>query len=434
MNPLLDSTGASKPDDESRGLFECFAQADCVRLYRHLHNDNGPTEYIIAFNDAKGAKCYKRAKKLVAVAIPWSLQSTAGKSKKPCAFTPYAGNARGESRWGALDFDAHDGNTERARKFAFAALDYLRAHTTFFLLLEDSGSGGYHVWCIAEEWVPAAEWHGLMQRVADAIGAPVQDGICELRPKSADAKTGSEAYGLRAPGTLNPGTGQCSRIVWHNLDPLVQSLADKEGIQTQREKEKRKSFSILGEVPAEEAPSLYRGSGDEWRWRFAITKPATRHGQLRDLTGHIFFQSGRAVAEANAREQNREKTVSTRASEADHLGEFAELWADSIKTWLAELNDAERCKLDVLATEHERDAFRILRGWQRMARARGEADFAAAAENLGARLGITRNGASGIIRKFMGLGILKRTRNYIPKQLPARYAWLLDVGAPEQPL
>src|SRR5690349_20030431 len=78
-------------------------------LCQHLHNDNGPTAYVMGFRK-DGIKTYVRAKtKRAAQAISWSWSTIVGKGKSKLAFLPSSTNESRHSRWGGMDFDAHNG-------------------------------------------------------------------------------------------------------------------------------------------------------------------------------------------------------------------------------------------------------------------------------------------------------------------------------------
>ena len=55
------------------------------------------------------------------------------------------GTRLGQSRWAAIDFDAHDGGAARAKTFAIAAFEVLHRRADFYLILATSGSQGWHL-------------------------------------------------------------------------------------------------------------------------------------------------------------------------------------------------------------------------------------------------------------------------------------------------
>ena len=93
-------------------------------------------------------------------------------------------------------------------------------------MLCDSGRG-YHVFIFADEPRPVAEWVALLKDAADVIGAPIQDGVCELFPneKTAEQEVGKP---IRVPGSLNPATGEAEKILAFTIEPLIARLAEQD--------------------------------------------------------------------------------------------------------------------------------------------------------------------------------------------------------------
>ena len=81
----------------------------------------------------------------MARAISWSWQSISGSPKSRRAFVPCSTNERQQSRWGGLDFDAHNGELDRARELSLAAFRLLLNAAGLAVILEMSGSGGWHI-------------------------------------------------------------------------------------------------------------------------------------------------------------------------------------------------------------------------------------------------------------------------------------------------
>ncbi len=133
----------------------------------------------MGFQDDKGCKKYVRSKNVhVERAISWAWGSITGFSKRRIAFVPYSTNDQQESRWGGLDFDAHNGESDRARELALAAFRVLLNAPDLAVILETSGSGGWHVWGVSLEFHPTAEWVRLLKQVVALIGTTVAAGLC----------------------------------------------------------------------------------------------------------------------------------------------------------------------------------------------------------------------------------------------------------------
>ena len=159
--------------------------------------------------------------------------------------------------------------------------------------------------------------------------------------------------------------------------------------------------------------------------KFEIKDSNTRNDQLAALTGDAFHQLGVAVARQTARAQFQRKSVSTEASEQEHMTSFEILWAGMVESWKSCLSISERDFCARLETENERDAFRIVRSYARKAEQDGAADFPIVRDNLASRLGITGKGAAGIRDKLARLGAISKTANYVQNKFAARFKWLL---------
>ena len=390
-----------------------WTRAEWTGICRHLHNENGDFRFVMGFRK-HGLKQYVRSKRVTMNrAIDWGWTSILGKAKTPMAFVPYSTNNRKQSRWGAMDFDAHEGEHERARSFAFAAFQELIKHTGFFVILETSGAG-WHVWAVSQDFQPVGRWVKLLKAIAQAIGAPIRDGVCEIFPPDTLPENSEFGLGMRAPGSWNPGTESANLIFFHNLQNL-ENAQDSACRLTDKEK---KYLSI----PPTGAPAgLYRAWIDKWKRNFSITSRSTRNGKLCGLVGEIFHQVGHEMARRIVEEQFRSKTVATVATLPQHMESFTELWTGLHRRWLADLDPAERTRFDSLHTENLRDAFRIVRSYWRLAGERGEADFGIAAADLGNRLGVSLQTACQIRKGLADSGAIEQTAPYQPNRQPAHY-------------
>ncbi len=212
---------------------------------------------MLARRDEDGVKSYKKAKRFPAGrAIPWAWQTITGTAKTKAAFVPYSWNKeKSASRWAALDFDSHDGDAERAQRLAFAAFQQL-IDTDFFVMLETSGSGGWHVWLVAQDFRPVNDWIRLLKKVTRSIGVLPTSGLCEIFPP--DSICRNIGKGLPAPGSWNPSTDTFSEILYHNLDPLLDRLS-----KSAPEKQKPR-FSSKTESPVK-SHSPFCGEGSTRR-------------------------------------------------------------------------------------------------------------------------------------------------------------------------
>lgn len=398
-----------------------WTRSEWTALCEHLHNGNGTTHFVMGFRDADGCKKYVRSKRLTAArAISWSWQSISGLPKSRLAFVPYSTNERQQSRWGGLDFDAHNGESDRARELSLAAFRLLLNAPGLAVILETSGSGGWHVWAISPDFHDTREWIRLLKSVAGKIGVPVVSGVCEIFPP--DSLPSRFGKGMRAPGCWNPGTDTHSEIVLENCRTSLESVLSGKsktaplncnGLESHfPDTKKETSFSF----------SLYHEG--ELLQRLGITATGTRNGKLASLVGEMFHQVGRDMAQRLASAQFRTKTAATKADETGHMDSFEKLWTGLASIWTATLSAAEREIFNRLETENERDAFRIVRSYARKADQDGAADFPIVRDSLAARLGVTGKGAAGIRDKLARLGVIVKTADYVPNKFAARFCWL----------
>ncbi len=403
-----------------------WTRSELAALYEHLHNGNDTTHFVMGFRDKDGCKKYVRSKKLpVHRAISWACSSIASLPKSRLAFVPYSTNDRQQSRWGGMDFDAHqEGQADRARELAFAAFRVLLNVPDVAVILESSGSGGWHVWAISPDFHPTGEWVRLLKSVVATIGTVIVSGVCEIFPP--DSLTSRFGKGMRAPGCWNPGTDTCSQIVWENCRTSLESVLsgkfktaplNSNELETDfPDTKKETSFSV----------SLYREG--ELLNKLGISATGTRNGKLADLVGEVFYQVGRNMARRLASAQFQTKTAATKATESEHLESFENLWAGLHDKWMAALSAPERDIFLRLETDNERDAFRILRSYARKAELDGAADFPIVRDNFAERLGITGKGAAWIRDKLARLGAIEKTVEYIPNKSSARFKWLQAIS------
>lgn len=402
-----------------------WSRAEFTSLCEHLHNDNPPMQFVMGFRGNDGCKKYVRSKTLQvdrAISWAWSSITTPSKARK-LAFVPYSTNDRRQSRWGGMDFDAHqEGQADRARQLALAAFRVLLNAPDLCIVLETTGSGGWHVWAISKDFHGIDEWIRLLKSVANTIGAPITHGVCEIFPP--DTLPSRFGKGMRAPGCYNPGTESCSEILWENtrssLEPVLSGNPKPRPLTCR---------GLQSEFPDKEknflSPSPYRLK--EFLNKLGITTASTRNGKLASLVGEVFYQIGHAVARRLAEIQFRAATVKPKATEGEHLESFEKLWSGLNGTWTATLSTAEREILMRLETENQRDAFRIVRSFARKAKQDRVADFPIVRDSLAARLGITGKGAGKIRDKLCALGAIGKTAEYVPNKFAARFKWLHEI-------
>jgi hypothetical protein len=390
-------------------------------------NRNELNFFLIPYREEDGAAHFAKAKKVRAdKRAAWAWDQITGRAKNPASIGFYPRNRENQSRWAAIDFDAHDDDGARARELALTAFQLLYRHPQLFVVLCTSGGGGWHLFVFSRDFHPVEDWIKLLKQAATIIGANIRKGECEIFPSDSRGQIG---YGIRAPGTWNPKHDTFSLIAYENVAPLL--FAYRPPLPTRAERERKRVSLSSRSNNGEEGHFLtyrgkgpvYRGEFDKWQTSFAITAPRTRHEKLKELVCHIFRQVSREMAQQNAELQYCEKTVQTKATLAEHLSEFEDLW-DWLETqWLVELSESEHEKFDDLKMDSkDRDAFRIIRNFARLVND-AEDDFRIVADHLAKRLAVTLQTACNIRRRFCGAGILVQTAPHTPQRFSARFRW-----------
>jgi hypothetical protein len=395
-----------------------FTSRQFFAICAHMLNENPANFFLMPYQDKESQPQYAKAFKAnVTKRVAWAWDTITGKAQSPASIAFYPTNADRKSRWAAIDFDAHDGNAARARDFALKAFAILYQQPQLFVCLAtsagDAEHSGFHLFLFSCELHPCEDWTRLLKQVCAQIGAPIEDGICEIFPN----EFRGIGKALRAFGTWNPKTNDCGLILHETLTQCVTALPygrERDGI----------ALSVLCELPGEKGVSsqsseFFRGEHGEWRTLVAITAPSTRHQKLIKLIGTAFFQCGQAVARKNAEIQYREATPPPNATLQEHLDEFDQAWSGMEREWRSKLSRTERDKRESLTTQREREGFRIVRNWSQTANA---GEFKIRCQSLGDRLGILK-GASKLRQKFCELGILKQTSPYVANRYCARFRW-----------
>jgi hypothetical protein len=360
----------------------------------------------------------------------WAWDTIIGKAKTKTSIGFYPSNENQMTRWGAIDFDAHNGEYERARTLSLAAFQLLLKHPQLYLVLCTSGGGGFHLFIFTPELYPVRDWIVLLKQVCQWIGAEIADGCCEIFPNER-AESQPVGKGIRAPGTFNPKTGDCSLIEAETITPLLGFLPRTwfGGVgkvncrfhRNGRELSLHKSINTyslsteaLIERVIQQHPILHKG---------------TRNAVLMELTGNLAykfgFQKARQIVEAHY--QAYSSNIGTPLHE--HLKQFDKAWQGQSEKIRDRFTPEEQAIYDDLGTEHQREAFRIVWAFAGAAALKREDEFPVARDSLADRLSITPVGASHVIHVLVEAGAIRRTRPYQPQKRPAYYEWICRESA-----
>ena len=270
-----------------------FTPRQWFAICAHMMNENAADFFLMPYRDKADQPTFSKAKRPDAIKrIQWSWDTITGKAKFPASVAFYPTNTERESRWAALDIDAHDGDTMRARDLALKAFQILYRQEDLFVALTTSAGDlqrtGFHLFIFSREFHPCEDWTRLLKQVCAQIDTEIRPGVCEIFP---DEFRGPRSIGkaIRAPATWNPKTGDCGLILHESLRqsflPSRPYGRERDGI----------ALSVLCELPREKGASsqsswVFRGEHGEWKKQFAITAPSTRHGKLIELVASGYFR------------------------------------------------------------------------------------------------------------------------------------------------
>jgi hypothetical protein len=236
-------------------------KAQFVLLIKHMMNGNPISHFLTVWRDQDGNARFAKAKphRDAETHARWTYDTITGSAKHKSSMGLYPKNRDNETTWAALDFDVHD-HTQRdvAEGWAVRAFTLLLEYRDRYLILSASGRG-YHVFIIAHEPRPITEWVRMLKNTAETVGAPIQDGVCEMFPGE---KTANQEVGraIRVPGSLNPATGEVEKIMADTIQPLPDRLERRETVLDNATRER--SLSAPGRLSlVKVANSYFREQG-----------------------------------------------------------------------------------------------------------------------------------------------------------------------------
>jgi len=408
-----------------------LTKEEFLSLVKHMGNGNTVSHFLTIWRDDNGSPRFAKAKphKRADAQASWTYDTITGKSKRETSMGVYPKNQNNQSTWGALDFDAHSGDDDVAKNRSIRAFSLLLEYRDRYLLLSASGRG-YHVFVFAREPRPVSEWVHLFKDTCEVIGAPIQDGVCEIFPNE---RTAQQEIGraIRVPGSFNPSTGEVELIVAETIRPLLDRLASREK-RRKTPLSKVKSFYLGNLSEDREADNSSYGTNgfysastnrliDEGIRKYPIKAKSTRHGILVKIVGELFHKFGRQLSERIIRQHYElyQKNITTSLKE--HMREFNTLWDSFLGRAIESLSGPERGIFDQLKTDPQREAFMLIRSFSHLAK---NGDFPVGQWSLADRLSITQPGAGCVISKLVELGAIKKTADARVNSKPACYRWI----------
>jgi hypothetical protein len=428
-----------------------WTRSEYMRLLRHLHNGNPETHFYHGWwttRDHETKEEIPRTWKAI-----WSKRAMMNRKAEE-AWDTICGRRDGqevtigfpamnkdtkESFWGGMDWDGRTPEAAaQAREWAFRAFALCRKYEDFFLILETSGSGGWHLYILMQRARPVDEWARMLRQIAELIGAKVEKGICEIFPPDNAAKNKFGTI-LRAPGTFNGKTGRLSEIVYEDTKPLLEKLppvAERgnwrhEALNAPHYKEEPLCSGFLlrnteDKLTAQEALLVAKNLNlNLGGYEIAAKR---RYAPLQRLVGDTFPKMGRTLAKALA-EHFFIKSGGTHDCRdwGDHYAEFLRCWEwMNERQFLPSLTDKERAIHKSATEESQREAFKIVRNfaWADARKNDGKGAFPVSVANLGMRLILGRK-ATGKIRKWLvESGAIEEVAPAVPTVRPASFRWV----------
>jgi hypothetical protein len=421
---------------EGRRADVVWSEGDFLALCEHMLNDNPPEHFLSVWIDKESKEPqfkkpsfrYRADKR-----TRWAWATVAGKATVQTAIGFYPSNADKNSRWAAIDFDAHNGEFDQARKWSLEAFQLLLRQPQLYLILCASGNG-YHLFIYTRELHPIGRWIPLLKQVCEWIGAPIADGSCEIFPNER-AESQPCGRAIRAPGVRNPKNNTFSLIEAETVGPLLEMLPRtwSSGVGKVTNALPRNSSALslhesTGNYSFTQWSSSTRPVVEKILTRYPIAQKGTRHAVLVQLVGHLSKKFGRQAAQRIVEEHYRLNEKNVRSALDEHLRDFSAAWNGMRKKLVSELSDAENQAFDTLKTEHQRESFLIVRAFAGLAEHRRETDFQISRASLADRLNMTAPGASEVIKKMCKLDIIAPTKPCVIHKESARYRWLLQMS------
>jgi hypothetical protein len=408
-----------------------LSKDEFVLLVKHMMNGNPVSHFLTVWRDDDGAANYAKAKHRQAEThADWTYNTITGSASRKTSMGVYPKNKANESTWGALDFDAHEhGQDELAKNRAIRAFTLMLEYRDRYLILSASGRG-YHVFILANEPRPVAEWSHLLKDTCESIDAPIQDGVCEMFPNEKTAKQ-EVGRAIRIPGSLNPSTDEVELILADTIRPLIDGLVRQEASrngstltrnslapkQLVRDKE-TKSYSYTQRRFF--ASSTHRLI-DEILAKHPITRKGTRTGVLLRLCGELFHKFGFKLSERIVARhyQLYQHNVTTQCKE--HMRQFHDAWRSIRAKEEKRLTDTERAVFANLLTEPQHEGFFLCRSFAKLKK-----EFPLSQLSLADRLSVTQQGAGYVIARLMAFCAIRKTADAKTNRKSACYVWSAD--------
>jgi hypothetical protein len=148
------------------------------------------------------------------------------------------------------------------------------------------------------------------------------------------------------------------------------------------------------------------------------------------LIGDLIHKFGRETSERIVKLHYDQYSTNIRTSWEGHLEEFCAAWNGAIAMIVGGFTTGERNKYEELNSEHQKEAFIIIRAFAGCAAHKGESSFPVARNSLADRLSVTPQGAGVIVNHLEASGTIHLVQAYIQHKKPAIYRWFCSIEIP----
>jgi hypothetical protein len=444
-----DSAQQPTPLQVASKISDLISKAEFFALAYHLHNGNGPHDFVMGITHKDGTTGYYGAKRCSfdrAVSSSW--ESIIASEDYPFTVAVRSKDASNHSCWAALDIDAHAPEGGAKAKWTIQKLwPVIRAKASIeslgslAIVVEHSGRG-FHVWFLSSDKRAVSDWRRLLRSILSDSGLSAREDGIELYPPREGSALGPA---MRLPGsanvnTWNAGDGNysCSLILFESgLVNLVRRLpppcslkvTTKEVLPFVTHKSRQS-----GREPAKPKALAEHVDARRILESNAIKAESSRHNAMLGLIGDGLFHFSRAQLRSLAGMQYEQANPRPQSEIAIHLVEFDQAYDGIHSQYPERLSKAERCIHSKLRGPSAKAAFVIVQNYARHAAATrkwgNDHRFPLSGLDLATRLGVEMKTAYRIRNKLVQMGCIRKVADAIPTVEADKFIWILPLHDP----
>jgi len=132
-------------DGQARRADLVWSRGEFLAICEHMLNDNPLSHFLTAWVDPRtGTPRFAKApyRKRADDHAAWAWDTVTGKAKAQTSLGFYPSSQNQMTRWGAIDFDAHDGEHDRARNWSLRLITFYSSIRTYTSSCAHQGAAG----------------------------------------------------------------------------------------------------------------------------------------------------------------------------------------------------------------------------------------------------------------------------------------------------